>query len=61
MSQSSEELRKAARALAGELARASREHLPVIGRAARQVVEEEGPRIAGAVRRAVEDLRGKRL
>ena len=61
MTQSSEELRKAARALAGEVGRASREHLPVIGRAARQIVEEEAPRIAGAVRRAVDDLRRKRL
>jgi hypothetical protein len=61
MSESSEQLRDAARALAGEVARASRKHLPVIGRAARQVVEEEGPRIAGAVRRAIDDLRRKRV
>jgi len=61
MSQGSEDLRNAARALAGEVARASREHLPVIGRAARQVVEEEGPRIAGAVRRVLDDLRRKRI
>lgn len=60
MSQSSEDLRNAARELAGEVVRASRQHLPVIGKAARQILEEEGPRVADTVRKVIGDLRPRR-